>query len=79
MFVALVIHHAMRMCRIVICGMSRYTKVFQIILYTVPYSKKKSFRTKNACFDFLCNFVWNISHSKKKSVRYDQNCKSTFM
>jgi hypothetical protein len=24
------------------------------------------------CFDFLYNFVWNISHSKKNAVRCDK-------
>jgi len=26
------------------------------------------------CFDFLCKFVWNISHSKKNSARRDRSC-----
>jgi len=33
--------------------------------------RKKKKRTENImCCDFLFNFVWNISHSKKKWVRY---------
>jgi hypothetical protein len=28
---------------------------------------------------FSTTFVWNISHSKKNSARYDQKCVSVFM
>ena len=30
--------------------------------------------TQNVCFDFLYNFVWNISHSKKNSAGCDHKC-----
>ena len=31
------------------------------------------------CCDFLYKYVWNVSHSKKNRVRYDQKCISVFM
>jgi len=45
--------------------------------------RQKSYWTQNVCFDFVYNFVRNISHSKKKWVRYDQkiyesSCKVPF-
>jgi hypothetical protein len=54
-FVALVIQHAMRMGHIINCALSRSTVFFNIISYTVRFSKK-SYRTQNVFFDFLWNF-----------------------
>jgi len=31
------------------------------------------------CFDFLYNFVWNISNSKKNWARYDKKSLVFFM
>ena len=31
------------------------------------------------CFDFLYNFIWNISRSKKNWTRYDQKCTLVFI
>jgi hypothetical protein len=52
-FVALVIQHAMRMRHTVICGSSGSTTFFNIISQTARFSKNKSYRTQNVCFDFL--------------------------
>jgi hypothetical protein len=46
-FIALCIHQEVRMCRIVIYGLSGSIKVFTL-------SPK---RTQNVCFDFFYNFV----------------------
>ena len=31
------------------------------------------------CFDFLFDFFWNVSHSKKNWARYDKKCILVFM
>jgi hypothetical protein len=60
------IKHAECMHRIAICGLYVSTIPFHIISHTAWFSKekKKLLCIKNVCFDFLYNFVWNISHSK---------------
>jgi hypothetical protein len=63
--VALVIQHAKRMCGIILSS---------VAWLALPYfshiiSKWHDFRAK-ACFDFLYNFVRNISHSKTTVLRY---------
>jgi len=62
MFVALVTRHAMRMSHIVIYGLSGSKIYFHISHKRYDFRKKV---TEHVCFDFICNFVWNISHSKK--------------
>jgi hypothetical protein len=54
---------------IVICGLCCYT----IFYFTLPHKrhnfrKKKLLNTK-LCFNYLCNSVWNISHSMKNWAR----------
>ena len=34
---------------------------------------RKSYWRYNICFEFLCKFVWNIFHSKKRWARYDKD------
>jgi hypothetical protein len=41
--------------------------------------RKKSYLTQNVYFYFIYKFVQNISHSKKKWARYDQNCILVFI
>ena len=52
----------------------RLYNIFPHYLTNGTFSKKK-----NVCFDFPYNFVRNISHSKKKWVRYDQKCILVFI
>jgi hypothetical protein len=77
-FVALRIQHSMRMRHIVTFDLSVSTIFSHVISQTARFSKK-NYWTQNVCFDFLCDFVSKISHSKKKWERYDQKCISVFM
>ena len=65
MFVALGTQHAMRMRHIIICGLSGSTVFFHIKVSRLL----KNFLQQKIYFDFLYNFVWNISHYKKKWAR----------
>jgi len=49
-FVALVIQHAMRMRRIVICVLSRSKIFFRLVLPTARFSKKKKFLNTKCVF-----------------------------
>jgi hypothetical protein len=55
-FVALGIHHAMRMCHIVICGLSGYTKVVPIT-HTILEKKYIVIEHKTYVFIFSTTFV----------------------
>jgi hypothetical protein len=70
MIVALVIQHAKRMRRIVICGFCGSTLFFHIISKVARFSKKKKVTENNMCFDFSTTFVYNIFHSTRKSSRF---------
>ena len=55
-----------------------YCHFFHIISQTVRFLKK-SYRTQNACFDFLHDFIpRRFFHSKRKWARYEQKCISVF-
>jgi len=61
----LVIHHAIRMRHIVICGLSGSTEFFQIISHIARFSRKKVIEHKMRVLIFYTTFVRNNSHSKK--------------
>ena len=79
MFVALGIHHAMRMRRVVICGLPG-SKIFfsHILINGTIFGGKKDTEHKMCVSIFSSNFVWNISHSKKTWARHDQKCTLVF-
>ena len=68
--VALVFQHATHMRCFVICSLSGFTIFFSTLSH-----KRYDFREKvteyKMRFGCLCIFVCTISHSKKKSTRYD--------
>jgi hypothetical protein len=64
--VALVIPHSMRM------RLPRCSIFFHIIITNGTI-------LENVRFDFLYKFVWHISHSKEKWVKYDYKCILVFM
>ena len=71
-FVNLGIQRAMCMSHIIICGLPSCTVFFHIISWKVRFLKKL---LNLKCVSIFCStFVSNISHSKKKWMRYDQNC-----
>jgi len=69
--VALGIHHAMRMCRIILSSVACLYHIFPPHLINGRFSKKKITKHKMCVLTFSPTFVWNISHSTKISARYD--------
>jgi hypothetical protein len=69
---ALVIQHARRTRRIVICGLYGCNVFFHIISENAPFSGKRVTQHK-MCFDSLYNF-WNTCNSKNSSVKYCPKC-----
>jgi len=72
--VALGIQHAIRMCRIAICGLPRSTIFSRTLSHKRHDFGEKVTEHKMCVLIFCTTFVWNISQSKKNSARYDQNC-----
>jgi hypothetical protein len=77
MFVALVIQHA-KLMRLMSCVSYTAIAYFPKLSHKRHYFRKTVTGHKNACFRFSTTSVWNISHSKKDSVRYHK-CKYVFM
>jgi len=63
----------MRMRHIVICGLPRSIKSFPHYVIKGTIFGEKVTEHKTCVLIFSTTFVWNISHSKKKWARYDQN------
>jgi hypothetical protein len=61
--------HALYYTYSVIFGLSDCTTLSHI-----RHNFLKKLLNIRVCFDFCYNFVWNISHSKKKSARYYHKC-----
>jgi len=79
MSVALSIQHAMRMCHIIVCGVSGSIIPFHNIAQTAQLLKRKVIEYK-MCVSIICTtFVWNSPHFKEKWVRYKRNCTSVLM
>jgi hypothetical protein len=73
------IQHAKRVSQycVVICGVSGSTIFFDIIL-TARFLEKKVIEHKMCVLIFSTTFIWNISHSKKNSLRYYHKCTYVF-
>jgi len=78
---ALFIQHAKRMRRIILSSMAcpapQYFSTLSHKLH--DFRGKKKVIKHNMRFDFPYNFGWNISHSKKNSVRYCHKCTKFFL
>ena len=69
----------MHMHHILICGQPRSTRLLPHYLTNGTMFEKKVPEHKMCVLVSSTPFVWNVSHAKKKWVRYDQNCILIFM
>jgi hypothetical protein len=78
--VALVIQHAMRMRRIIVLSVACPTRQHFSALSHKRHDFLRNVTEHKMCaFIFFASFVYNISHSKKNSVKYYHKCKYVFM
>jgi hypothetical protein len=70
-FVALCIQHSKSRSHIVISGLSGSTVCFFTLSHKRRDFRNRVFENRMHILIFYTNFVWNISHSKKKWARYD--------
>jgi hypothetical protein len=73
-FVALCIHHAKRMRRIAICGLSVSTIILRILSHKRYDISEKVTEHKLCVLILSTSFTRNISHSNKNSARYCHKC-----
>jgi hypothetical protein len=76
--VALIMEDKMLTRHVVLCGLSGSTVFFSHNHKSRTISEKKMIEHK-MCFDFLYKLFWNIFHSKKNWVRYDNKCTLVLM
>jgi hypothetical protein len=69
---ALATQHAMRMLHTVIFGLSA-SAIFSHIISQTTWFSEKVIDHEMRVLIFSTTIVWNISHSKKNSARYDKN------
>ena len=79
MFVALVIQHEMRMHHMFCPAVENFSTLSHKRHDFRKKKKKKFIEYFMPVLIFSTIFVWNISHSKKKWARYDQECISVFI
>jgi predicted transcriptional regulator len=78
--VALVIQHAKCMRRIILSSVACLAvPYFSALSHKLQDFRKKVTEYKMCVLILSTTFVWNISHSKKNSVRYYHNCTQVFM
>jgi len=59
----------------------RYVQLYNILphyLVNGTIFEKNIIEQKMCCLIFSTTFVWNISHYKKNSAKYDKNCTLLF-
>jgi hypothetical protein len=73
-FVALVIQHAKRMCRVLLSSVAcTALPHFSILSHKEHHSRENSIQHKMRVSIFFTYFTWNTSHSKNNSARYYLN------
>jgi hypothetical protein len=79
--VALVIQHVKHMCYIMLSSVACMApSYFSTLSSHKPHDLRKTLIEHKMCvLIFSTTFVWNISHSKKKSGRYYHKCTQMFM
>ena len=78
-FVAFSNQHAIRMRHIIINDLPQFYGIFVLYLFNGTIFEKKIIQHEMFFVILYTTFIWNISHAKKKWVRYDQKCVLVFM
>jgi hypothetical protein len=78
--VTLVIQHAKRMRSIILSSVAfQALPYFSTLSHNGTIFEKKVIEHRMCVLIFSTTFVWNISHSKKKSATYYHKCKHIFI